>query len=195
MKTVKVIEGVGFAATGPEESYLVFFASDGKTEHLTAKELVPVDGRAEWSHIDALVDGFGRARSEEMRATEFAERTRPYAYRMRITVEAIRLTEAETETLVAAARARNDAQESEDALSELRALVAHAEETFENEALDWESRYDAIFANAPRIRALMSELSLGPLDYYDPDTTYEEDAGAYVSALRSQLKPALELGR
>lgn len=43
-----------------------------------------------------------------------------------------------------------------------------------------ETKYDLIFSDElSRALGLMF-----PLDYYDPDTSYEEDVQAYVSALR-----------
>ncbi|MDX1535924.1 MAG: hypothetical protein R3346_04155 [Candidatus Spechtbacterales bacterium] len=52
-------------------------------------------------------------------------------------------------------------------------------------------KYDVIFSEiAPQVR----ELNMEP-DYYDPDTTYEEDARAYVDALREQadeIRPIIE---
>lgn len=44
---------------------------------------------------------------------------------------------------------------------------------------DWEIVYDLIFTKiAPEVRELGFSL-----EYYDPDTSYEEDARAYVQAL------------
>ena len=50
---------------------------------------------------------------------------------------------------------------------------------------EWEAKYDMIFSDqlAKRIRELM-----GPLDYYDPDTSYYEDVQAYVTALNDEWR-------
>jgi hypothetical protein len=84
------------------------------------------------------------------------------------------------------------ARSRQDHLVELRAQFAQVEVVFDNEVLGWATRYDVIFARAPRIATLMRELGFGRLDYYDPDMDYEDDVRAYVSALRDQLKPLLD---
>lgn len=50
----------------------------------------------------------------------------------------------------------------------------------------WEVAYDLIFSShiSKRVSFLVSKLGMS-LDYYDPDTTYEEDVKAYVAALES----------
>ena len=158
--------------------------------------MVPADGRAEWSHIEALVAGFGDERSRDLRATEYADVPHPRAYRFRITVEAVPLTEEGTAALIERARARNVAEEQEQAKDagwdELRGLLAHVEAIFESESLDWEAKYDDIFETAPWIRARMVELGLSRLHYVDPDADYEDDVRAYVAALREQLRPQLK---
>lgn len=57
--------------------------------------------------------------------------------------------------------------------------------------VDWEIKYDSIFEIFSKsIRPLLEKLEYG-FDYYDPDTTYEEDTNALVSALielRCKLK-------
>ena len=47
---------------------------------------------------------------------------------------------------------------------------------------DWEVVYDVVFSDT--INGAIIAMGLSP-SYYDPDTTYEEDARAYVSALRT----------
>ncbi len=46
------------------------------------------------------------------------------------------------------------------------------------DALDWEIIYEEVFKMSADLRKIT-----GPLDYYDPDTTYEADVRAYVDAL------------
>ena len=45
--------------------------------------------------------------------------------------------------------------------------------------LDWEQKYDRIFSDqiSRKVHKLIH------LDYYDPDTSYEEDVSAFASAL------------
>ena len=85
-----------------------------------------------------------------------------------------------------------DADDRASGRRELKGLVARAERIVDDGALDWETRYDRVFAGAPRIRELLRELGMPVLTYYDPDSSYEEDTMAYVSALREQVAPALE---
>lgn len=54
--------------------------------------------------------------------------------------------------------------------------------------VEWETKFDLVFKCAREIR----ELNLKELDYYDPDTSYEEDVRAYVAALNNQ---APEIGK
>jgi hypothetical protein len=76
---------------------------------------------------------------------------------------------------------------------ELRYLVAKINEVYSekyderefHEDEEWGVKYDIIFSDqlSRRIRELM-----GPLDYYDPDTSYYEDVQAYVTALNDEWK-------
>ena len=59
--TSKTIEGVGFAAVGPEEDYLLTIAPNGAEDHVYASHLLPSDAKADWAHIEALMGGFGRS--------------------------------------------------------------------------------------------------------------------------------------
>lgn len=60
--------------------------------------------------------------------------------------------------------------------------ISTAEAIFQSES-DWEYKFERIFGMSGDIKQLMDELGLS-FDYYDPDTTYEEDVTAYVEALR-----------
>lgn len=51
-----------------------------------------------------------------------------------------------------------------------------------------EEKYDLIFSEQVSRQVFMLCREMGrPLDYYDPDTTYEEDIRAFVSALRGYI--------
>lgn len=65
---------------------------------------------------------------------------------------------------------------------ELQDLYKQAIEIFESE-LPWETKYDLIFSE--RIsRAIHNMISL---DYYDPDTSYEEDVKAFIYAIKDKM--------
>ena len=78
-------------------------------------------------------------------------------------------------------------------IDKLLNLIQRAERTYESD-LDWEDKYDVIFSKScsQEINLLRKQVGLS-FDYYDPDTSYEEDVSAYVRALRDQLKPKLEI--
>jgi len=50
--------------------------------------------------------------------------------------------------------------------------------------MSWEAKYDLIFS--PEISQKVCELARG-FDYYDPDTTYEEDAMAFFNSFKEYL--------
>jgi len=55
----------------------------------------------------------------------------------------------------------------------------------DDDELDWEEKFDLIFdTHREKVKPALQEAYLH-LDYYDPDTTYEEDSRAYVEALES----------
>lgn len=69
--------------------------------------------------------------------------------------------------------------------------IRKVQRTFEDDALDWESKYDIIFHwHSYKISILLKNLGIS-LDWYDPDTTYEEDVTAYVKALFA-IRPDVE---
>ena len=51
-------------------------------------------------------------------------------------------------------------------------------------------KYDLIFS--PELSSALWDIF--PLSYYDPDTTYEEDVAAYVSALREKCAELRKIG-
>ena len=62
---------------------------------------------------------------------------------------------------------------------ELFGLIDKAIHIYESD-LSWEEKYDLIFS-AQISRKIFKLIRL---DYYDPDTTYEADCEAFISALR-----------
>ena len=52
----------------------------------------------------------------------------------------------------------------------------------------WERVYDAVFSDAVSIRvfSLFGKLNMS-FDWYDPDTTYEEDVVAFARALKERV--------
>lgn len=66
---------------------------------------------------------------------------------------------------------------------ELKKLINEVIRIYESEAT-WEIKYDLIFSKhlSHRIRDIVK------IDYYDPDTSYEEDLKAYVDALKQYLE-------
>jgi hypothetical protein len=73
---------------------------------------------------------------------------------------------------------------------ELLNQMQKVEDIFNDASLSWEEKYDTIFKLAPEIRSLTSALCIY-LDYYDPDTSNQEDVSAYVEALLAE-RPALQ---
>jgi hypothetical protein len=100
------ISGVGFGVYGFADDYILLLAEDGEPDHVQASKLVPESGRASWSHITSLCEGFGPDNNDRVLTREDGRSVRPVAHRIRIVVECEPLTEAETEALLAAARER-----------------------------------------------------------------------------------------
>lgn len=57
------------------------------------------------------------------------------------------------------------------------------------EDINWEIKYDLIFSEnvSKKVFNLMKELNIR-FDYYDPDTSYEEDALAFSNALNEKVE-------
>lgn len=66
----------------------------------------------------------------------------------------------------------------------LRELNRQANAIIDNDDIEWEEKYDLIFCESMS-RTVFRELRL---DYYDPDTTYEEDARAFVNAFNEKME-------
>lgn len=66
----------------------------------------------------------------------------------------------------------------------LRQLVTEMQEVLDDSDLHWETKYYVIFS-AKNTKVVPALRSAGlSLDYYDPDTSYEEDARAFVNAVK-----------
>lgn len=66
---------------------------------------------------------------------------------------------------------------------ELQRIYFKAEGIVESD-MSWEAKYDLIFS--PEISRKVFELVRG-FDYYDPDTTYEEDVMAFFNSFKEYL--------
>lgn len=64
----------------------------------------------------------------------------------------------------------------------LRVLNQEANRIFESKA-DWETKYELIFS-ASISRKVFEQVRL---DYYDPDTSYEEDVVAFMEAFNKKM--------
>lgn len=69
-------------------------------------------------------------------------------------------------------------------LEELRDLQIQVNEIFNSE-VSWEVKYDLIFSDQISRRVF----TLIKLDYYDPDTSYQEDVTAFVNAFNEKMAP------
>lgn len=58
-----------------------------------------------------------------------------------------------------------------------------------DENVSWEIKYDLVFCEnvSRRVFTLLKELNVS-FDYYDPDTSYEEDLMAFANALKEKLE-------
>lgn len=72
---------------------------------------------------------------------------------------------------------------------ELVKINTKVQRLINEEDVDWELKYDTIFSPniSKRVFALMKELNIS-FDYYDPDTSYEEDVRAFSDALYSKVE-------
>lgn len=52
-----------------------------------------------------------------------------------------------------------------------------------NSDISWEEKYDMIFSDKISVKVF----KIINLDYYDPDTTYQEDVTAFVNAFNSRM--------
>lgn len=63
-------------------------------------------------------------------------------------------------------------------------LNEKANKIYQDEFLTWEEKYDRIFSE----KISRKVFSLIRLDYYDPDTSYEEDVRAFIDAFNDNIK-------
>lgn len=70
----------------------------------------------------------------------------------------------------------------------LKEIVVELREVLDDEDIDWEEKYDLVFDTNKEVVRPLLETAVLRLDYYDPDTTYKEDARAYVSALEELVE-------
>ncbi len=67
-------------------------------------------------------------------------------------------------------------------ISEILQIIEKANQVYNSEA-DWLLKYDLIFSDS--ISCNIFNLGLR-FDYYDPDSSYEEDVRAYITALNHE---------
>ncbi len=103
------ITGVGFGLYSPEEGYIVLVDDDGSERGVQAHNLVPEASRVSWAYYEALTGGFGLEHSAHVLERETADNSPPRACRVKITIETEELSAAETEALLAKARAKKTA--------------------------------------------------------------------------------------
>jgi len=65
----------------------------------------------------------------------------------------------------------------------LRNLNRKANEIYNSEFFTWEEKYDQIFSE----KISKKVFNLIKLDYYDPDTSYQEDVQAFMSAFNERV--------
>jgi len=62
-------------------------------------------------------------------------------------------------------------------------LAAELQKTIDDQELDWESKYDIGFS----IKPIIEECLGASIEWYDPDTTYQEDILAFNRAVQAKL--------
>lgn len=67
-------------------------------------------------------------------------------------------------------------------LEKLKKIRAKCERIVDSN-LEWDEKYDLIFSED----ISLTVFDLIKLDYYDPDTSYEEDVQAFVQALKDKV--------
>ena len=71
-------------------------------------------------------------------------------------------------------------------IQELRQALRQVEDIIKSDT-DWEMKYDLVFGHyQSEIRPLLKVTGVS-LDWYDPDTTYREDAEAFAYACKDLL--------
>lgn len=100
------ITGIGFGIYGHEDSYIVLIDEKGEEQIVSAHRLLPEEHRTPWALYEALTGGFGPEHSAHVLERESNGNDAPRACRMKIIVETQELSAAETEALIAKAKAR-----------------------------------------------------------------------------------------
>ena len=67
----------------------------------------------------------------------------------------------------------------QDKINEIEIINRDVKQIIDNDGLEWSEKYNMIFSSNISLRVF----ELINLDYYDPDTSYEEDVMAFASAL------------
>lgn len=75
------------------------------------------------------------------------------------------------------------------ALKDLVRLNTKVQKIVDTKNVDWQVKYDLIFSKniSTKIFQLFKEVNIS-FDYYDPDTTYEEDIKAFSSAFKEKIE-------
>jgi hypothetical protein len=68
---------------------------------------------------------------------------------------------------------------------EIFEIYSKALTIYNDEFLDWEQKFNLIFSFDISQKIYNSEYRF---DYYDPDTTYEEDVTAFMNAFRVKMR-------
>jgi len=69
-------------------------------------------------------------------------------------------------------------------LKKLQKLNRKAQQIVADDSLTWDEKYSKVFSD--KISTKVFDLT--KLEYWDPDTTYEEDTCAFVNALDEHVK-------
>lgn len=69
-------------------------------------------------------------------------------------------------------------------MKKLEKLHYKANKIYNDNSLSWEDKYDKIFSD----KISRKVFDLISLDYYDPDTSYEEDVSAFMSAFNEYMR-------
>ena len=68
----------------------------------------------------------------------------------------------------------------------IRKTLSKLEEIVRDQSMDWDGKFDLIFSDHISIKILAFSRKHGvTLDWYDPDTSYEEDVMAFYNAVIS----------
>ena len=73
-------------------------------------------------------------------------------------------------------------------INEFIAAARNAINIYESN-ISWEIKYHLIFSD--EVSGVLNKI---PLDYYDPDTSYQEDVMAYIAAIKEKLVEIESIG-